>query len=66
LGYVLPLISETNTSYIEIDPKIITTKIKQEEQGTQFDDYEFKYYDLLLNITVFPGVTLNQDNKVDI
>lgn len=65
-GYVLPLISETNTSYIEIDPKIITTKIKQEEQGTQFDDYEFKYYDLLLNITVFPGVTLNQDNKVDI
>ena len=65
-GYVLPLISETNTSYIEIDPKIITTKIKQEEQGTQFDDYEFKYYDLLLNITVFPGVTLNQDNKFEV
>jgi hypothetical protein len=34
--------------------------------ASKFDDYEFKYYDLLLNITVFPGVTLNQDNKVDI
>ena len=61
-GYILPKQELDNFSILEIKPEILANSINE----STYTDWEFKYFDLMLNVTVFPGIDANKDKQVDI